>query len=67
MYPVWYWASQHGDCFTWCGRPGDILPAKWPHSAGDRVSYQPLWIAETGLLVAWQGAGFEVCNTRFSI
>ena len=21
------------------GRPGDILPAKWPHSAGDCFSY----------------------------
>ena len=49
------------------GRPGDILPAERPYPAGDRVSHKPLWAAEIGLLAAWQGAGFEVCNTGFGL
>ena len=44
--------SQHGGRPVGRGSSGDILPAKRPHSAGDCVSYQPVWTAAAGLLAA---------------
>ena len=37
------------------------------YPAGDCVSHKPLWAAEAGLLAAGQGAGFEICNSRFGL
>lgn len=50
-----------------CGKRWRILTAKRPYPACDRISHQPLWTAEAGLLAAGQGAGFEVCGSKCDI
>ena len=60
-------ASQYGDRPAGRRRPGDILPAERPYSAGDRVSHKPLWAAEVGLLAAGQGAGSSVFSARYNL
>ena len=37
------------------------------HPAGHGVSHQPLRFAYGGILAAGQGAGFEVCDSRFGL
>lgn len=60
-------ASQHGDRPVGRSGFGDILPAKRPNSAGDCVTYQPVWTALAGHLASRQSAGFDVCNTGFGL
>lgn len=60
-------AYQHGDRSAGRGRAGDILPAKWPYSAGDCVSHKPLWVAEAGLLAAGESAGFSVFSAKYNL